>query len=379
MSYRILHIVDQWLPDTMNWLDALLQSSSTKCEHLIFCEYRIHEGPDHWEFIMKQRQLDYPITKWQRLIKYFKRQEFADTLKQFAKEGNVDLIHIHFGHMATRYYRELMETGKPLLISLYGFDYEYLVHAHPRILETYLKLASVGASFIVEGQYSKSLLMKYGITATQIHIVHLLFRRNEHINCIRYRGPVRLLQVATYTEKKNQLGLLEALQDRHAGKFVVKFFGENKDKQYTQELMKLQKIRNKHSILIGKKISFEDYLKQMRTSHFTIQWSKRSKNFDTEGGCPVFIKDSLSLACPVISSRHCDIPDIIVHRYNGFLTEEQDLYNLSELLDEILLISPLDYLKLQRNALQSVNQNIEGNLCGSELIGIYKRMVSFNS
>ncbi|MBK9109266.1 MAG: glycosyltransferase [Saprospiraceae bacterium] len=206
--------------------------------------------------------------------------------------------------------------------------------------------------------------------------MHLLFFRNAEIHFNLWNHPIRLLQVATYTEKKNQLELLEALQDRHAGRFSLSFYGEFYNQAYVHEIQKVARSKHKHSISINGKLNFEDYLKALRYTHFSMQWSKRTKTNDTEGGCPVFIKDSLGLGRPVIGSRHCDIPDILVHHFNAYLTEEQDLNALTEILDEIMSIDSFTYLKLQRNALQSVHENKSAHLSGRELTEVYCKMIN---
>lgn len=47
------------------------------------------------------------------------------------------------------------------------------------------------------------------------------------------------------------------------------------------------------------KISFEQYKLILQQSDVAVNLSRRSKEFDTEGGCPVFVKDALWFGKPV--------------------------------------------------------------------------------
>lgn len=376
MSYKVLHIIDHWLPDTMNWLDALLDSTGNSCTHFISCEYLVTDPNPKYYFIRPGLRLNYPVSMIERIKKVWKRSQMLKHLSSWLATNEVHAIHVHFGHMAIRYKDWLVDSGRPIIISLYGFDYEFLIHKDPSALDCYRELALCGAQFIVEGNYSRQLLIRYGIPVHQISIVHLLFHREVETNLQSWNYPVRLLQVATYTEKKNQLEFLEALQDRHAGKFTLTFFGEFYDKVYVMELKRVVQRKPKHAISIFGKLKFDDYLIELNHAHFCMQWSKRSASNDTEGGCPVFIKDSLGQGRPVIGSKHCDIPDILVHGFNAFVTDEQDPYALAAILDEVLEMNTHAYLKMQRNAILSVYENMAGKMSGNELIEVYRKFSS---
>lgn len=372
MSYRVLHLVDHWLPETMNWLEALLRSTLHSCSHFIYCEYLSREPVVDYPLIRKVSKTSYPVSAFERIKQGLSKAKMIKHLDHWLASNTIDVVHVHFGHMAIRYKDWLIGTHKPIVVSLYGFDYEHLVFKDPQVADHYRELASKGARFIVEGNYSRQLLINYGIAVNQIFIVHLLFHR-KHFSCfLPWNQPIRFVQVATYTEKKNQLGFLEALQDRHAGKFTFSFYGEFQDTRYVKELRKVIQTKPKQCIMLKGKLSFSDYLDTIIDAHFCVQWSRKSGTMDTEGGCPVFIKDSLSLARPIVGSKHCDIPDILVHGWNAYLTDEQDQIALTALLDEIQIMNENAYLKMQRNALQSVLENIKGNLSGNELTGVYK-------
>ncbi|MFZ1423319.1 MAG: glycosyltransferase family 4 protein [Saprospiraceae bacterium] len=375
MSYRVLHIIDCYLPETMNWMERLWQRTANYCEHFIFAKYYIKDPNTVFYFINPQKSINYPIGI---LDKFKERLRFPSTvrkLKQSIIEQKIQILHFHFGHLAIEYRDLLQKLDIPFCVSLYGFDYEYLIHNKPETKQEYIKLANLGGRFIVEGNYSANLIASYGIPASKIFKVHMLFKIENGFSKPQFKTPIKLFQAATFTEKKNQIALVDALKDRHIGKFQISFYGEQGDRNYYVNLLKAIDLKQKHDIRIQGLLPFNAYLKELRNSHFTINLSKKSSAQDTEGGCPVLLKDSLSLARPVITTAHCDIPDIIVNAYNGILLPEDDPEAVECMLDSLLKFNQKEYLQLCRNALETVDINCSNNISAAELRSVYQSMV----
>jgi colanic acid/amylovoran biosynthesis glycosyltransferase len=58
-----------------------------------------------------------------------------------------------------------------------------------------------------------------------------------------------------------------------------------------------------------------------------------SFNKDCEGGAPVVLLNAQYRGLPVLSTRHCDIPEEVIHGKTGILSEEK---NIDQLTDGIL-------------------------------------------
>jgi colanic acid/amylovoran biosynthesis glycosyltransferase len=374
MSFKVLHIIDCYLPQTMNWLKALLDCSASDCEHHIYASYYISPHNPEYKFVNCGINCSYPISLASKIKQRFLQDKDENDLYRYIHNNGIQILHFHFGHVAIRFEKFITRVAVPFVISLYGFDYEYLIHKKPSTLLAYRRLAIKGGIFIAEGNYSRQLLNSYGITLNHIRIVHLLFPRVNRISFMNYSQPIRLFQAATYIEKKNQLGLVEALQDRHASRFNIQFYGESIDADYSRELKLAIRKKYMHQITMNDKLEFSLYLSKMATSHFVVNLSKRSKTFDTEGGCPVLLKDAFALSKPVISTRHCDIPELVSNGWNGYLLPENDTEAISEVLDNILLLSTKKYLALCHNAMESVNANISGKITANELIQVYESL-----
>lgn len=371
MSYKVLHIVDTYLPETMNWLDSILHSTVTSCMHHIAARYHIHNMKCNYPMMHGSIESSYPVPFYNKVLCSLMDLNSSSRINQYIVSKSIDIVHFHFANTAIRQFNLIRKLKMPVFISFYGFDYEYLVKNKSGTLEAYQQLARFGCKFIVEGVYSKNTLIEYGIPSEQISILHLLFSRNGNLKSMRWQSPIRLIQAASFTEKKNQVALLDALQDRHAGRFQIILIGEPVDKVYYKELEKILAKKRNHAIRILDKVEPDIYLNHLKKCHFAINLSKRSKSFDTEGGCPIFIKDSLNLGKPVISTKHCDIPESVIHGFNGYLTDGSDSKAIADLFDEILNLSQKKYNGICTNAFHSVNSNALNNITGMELIKIY--------
>lgn len=367
---EVLHLVDTYLPLTMRWLEQMMALTEGRCSHAIYADHYICEPPQGRRPVNFYRVNTYPLSWRVRLQRWVQRPEpETGTLK------GVALMHVHFGHMALRHAEFLLNSDIPFCISLYGFDYEYLVQRKPKALEGYRRLAQGGGVFIVEGNYSRSLLIGYGIPAESIHTAHMLFDRGLMAQRLPVGGPLNLVQLATFTEKKNQLGVLEALKSRHAGKFAFTLCGEPNDRSYYREIAGWVRRHPEHSVALRGPLDEGRYLQAIRHAHWSVQWSRRTEKGDTEGGCPVFLKDSLALGRPVLASPHCDIPDLLVHGYNGLLAEEGNEEALTAQYDFLLRCSPKQQVGFQKNAWHSVHANAGGSLSAKETLGVYEGLV----
>ena len=65
----------------------------------------------------------------------------------------------------------------------------------------------------------------------------------------------------------------------------------------------------------------------------------RGSDGETEGGAPVTLIEMSAYGMPVVSTLHCDIPEVILDNRSGFLVPERDADALAERL-EFLIAHP---------------------------------------
>ena len=57
--------------------------------------------------------------------------------------------------------------------------------------------------------------------------------------------------------------------------------------------------------------------------------SVTASNGDTEGGAPVAIIEMAASGMPIVSTRHCDIPSVVLDGVTGLLAAERDSEGLA--------------------------------------------------
>lgn len=76
--------------------------------------------------------------------------------------------------------------------------------------------------------------------------------------------------------------------------------------------------------LITETFLFEEAYKH----HIFISPSVTAKNGDTEGGAPVTVIEMAASGMPIVSTTHCDIPEVIEDGVTGLLAPERDVDKL---------------------------------------------------
>lgn len=379
-QFKVLHFLDYFLPETMNWLEKLLQSSADQCQHILCFKYldpKINVSFERIPFIGIKAET--PLTFSNKLLSKVQILLFSNKIVQYIQNNDIDLLHFHFGNVAIEFESIILSKIKPSIISLYGYDYEYLVYRKPETKNLYSKFAEYGAHYIVEGHFSQQLLLSYQIPKGKIHILQMIFNRTGVVSSNHFGRPIRLIQVATYTEKKGQLILLQALLlCKNRNQFILEFYGEIGNLRYYNELVNFINTHALNNVKLNKKLTVDDYLITLGQAHIAVNLSMRSSVMDTEGGCPVFLKDALVLGKPIFTTYHCDIPDIGVNDYNGWLIREGDIQEAVSKLELIAHLSTNEYLQYSYHAKESVTCKLNINLTGNKLIDIYNRLLDAN-
>ena len=83
-------------------------------------------------------------------------------------------------------------------------------------------------------------------------------------------------------------------------------------------------------------LSYADYLDRIRSAHIFLQPSVRAGDGDAEGGAPVTLTELSASGMPIVATRHCDIPAVVLDGKSGLLAEERDVDGLAEKLAAVI-------------------------------------------
>ena len=70
--------------------------------------------------------------------------------------------------------------------------------------------------------------------------------------------------------------------------------------------------------------------------HVLLAPSVTASDGDVEGGAPVTLIEAQATGLPVVSSFHCDIPEVVLHEKTGLLAQEEDVDALASHLQTVL-------------------------------------------
>ena len=117
----------------------------------------------------------------------------------------------------------------------------------------------------------------------------------------------------------------------------------------------------------------EKLMQEAKTHHAYLAPSITSRRGDTEGGAPVCIIEMLASGMNIISTRHCDIPEIIKHGETGWLADEGDMDGLVEAIRQMILARD-QWPSMQGRGRDYVDQNFNSSVQAAQLALTYREL-----
>lgn len=249
------------------------------------------------------------------------------------------LLHAHFGTEGYYCLHLQSKVGIPLITTFYGFDMSQLPQEHPAWKRYYKRLFKAGALFLAEGPFMAQALVDLGCPPDKVRVQHLGVdvQRIPFVPRQKQEGePVRILMACSFREKKGiPYGVQAfALAVKKYPDMVLRIVGGAKS-QIEQQLMdKCRSIAQNEGVaekvvFLGY-IPYSEYLKETTSAHLFLAPSVRASDGDTEGGAPVAVIEASAAGMPVIATRHCDIPNVVIDGDTGLLVPERNVPALSD-------------------------------------------------
>ncbi len=275
--------------------------------------------------------------------------------KSKMKEKRVHLIHAHFGPTGFKQLNIKKSLKIPLITAFYGADASRVHIIDHKWKNRYKKLFNEGELFLAEGNFMKKTLVELGCSEEKVKVQHLgvdLGKINFIPREIGDDGKIRILVAGTFTEKKGiplavkAFGKLKQKYDNLELILVGDARQKGSDHKIKQEILSIIKeMGMDESVKMTGYIPYKNLLEEAEKCHIFVSPSIHAKDGDTEGGCPVTIIDMSASGMPVLSTWHCDIPEVIIDGKSGLLVEEKNEDELLEKL-EFLIKNPDMWIKM---------------------------------
>jgi colanic acid/amylovoran biosynthesis glycosyltransferase len=247
------------------------------------------------------------------------------------------LVHAHFGPDACDLLDVPCLAEFPMVCSFYGYDASSLAN-DPAWRKRYERLFSRGAAFFVEGNCMKGRLVALGCPEEKIRVVRI------GVNPCRYRfqerhhrnAPVRLLFCGRFVEKKGLLLALAAIRklDLSACDLEFRVIGDGELKPQILEYVRQNRMEEMVRFL--GLLSHEKVIEEIEACDILFQPSVTAANGDSEGGAPTVLLEAQAAGVPIVSTRHADIPEVVVEGESAWLAREGDVDDIAAALDAML-------------------------------------------
>jgi colanic acid/amylovoran biosynthesis glycosyltransferase len=343
MPKTVAHSVRSYLFRTGSWIYAQI-SNLKKYQPLVITT--------------RKRNLDifpvekiYSLSDLNGLNRFFQRQYAKLTnfyypfFLKVLKENQVLLLHSHFGN---RGYFDLALKQKlkiPQVTTFYGHDVS-LLPQEERWREKFKVFFEQGDLILAEGRYMKKTLLEMGCPDSKVRVQHL------GIDCKKIpfiprkmvdSQKVKILIAGTFREKKGITYALEAFA-RLAPKYKnigVTLIGDagrsQREINYKKEITAI--IGSRHITDRVNYLGFLPYpafIEEAKNNHIFLSPSIHPSDGETEGGAPVALIEMSAYGMPIVSTFHCDIPEVVIDGESGFLVQEKDTDRLAERLEHLI-------------------------------------------
>jgi colanic acid/amylovoran biosynthesis glycosyltransferase len=342
---KVVHYRRIWLALTENWLFNQIKLLNNEIESHIICE----KTQNLFQFKTKNiHQLPY-YTILDKLHKirtnWFKTHPYSRRLFKKVKEINPSLIHSHYGDFAWFEIPIAKKLGLAHIVTFYGHDVNRMPNVFPIWQDRYKELFCQIDKVLCEGFHMAKDIIKLGCPKKKIAVQHLgvpveriLFEPRKWES----NTPLKFLIAGTFVEKKGIPNALYALgKINKSTPIEITIIGDarNDERSHIEKKKILRAISEnglmKNTRLLGYQphsVLHEEAYKH----HVFISPSITADDGDTEGGVPITIIEMAASGMPIVSTRHCDIPGVIIDGETGFLAQEDNIYDLTAKINTLI-------------------------------------------
>lgn len=317
-------------------------------------------------------------TAWNRLFGYY------PSFYRAIQRHDALLLHAHFGPMGYRMLPLARKTGLPLVTTFYGYDLSYLPKQQPAWRDRYAELFDAGAAFLLEGSHMRDQLIQLGCPPDKAMVQHLGVEVNDWKFVPRTRAedaPLRILFASRFTEKKGFRYAFEAFARAvNAGaNLTLTVIGDTdgtdrsqREKQRVLDQIRGNDLRNR--VALRGFVDHSALVQAYYDHHVLLAPSVTASDGDVEGGAPVTLIEAQATGLPVISSLHCDIPEVVKHEITGLLAPEKDIHTLADHL-HTLASTPEALPEFGRAGRKHVEHEYDAHKQGKQLAKRYQSIL----
>lgn len=361
----LVHSTHTWLPLTEQWIYRQVKHI-TGMQQIVVCDKK--------DATMEELVQTYynPQSLYSLSNRVRNKLGMSDRFRSKILEiYNTPILFSHFGIQG---FRDLQLKKKKHITRFYGYDLTRTLKSDRRWKNRYEKLFDECDTFIVEGPSMKTTLTSLGCPENKINISYLGTEVADIPFSPRKENDTLNVLIACATaERKGIIYALKALEKairQYKIPIHIHWVGA-RNSDYI-EYVKYEKLLNDFIAAsnLQPHITRYGFLPQKelqviaRKCEIAIHPSVWAADGDCEGGYPVVLIDLMASGLPVISTTHCDIPEVVTNE-NGYLCPEKNVDALTEALVDAYQENT--YIKKSVAARITTEKKFDWDILGLEL------------
>ena len=339
---RVVHSNPIWLPQTQTWVHTQVTCiPAAKVENHVVCERTENLDQFPVRHLHDFSKAGWIERTWDRGLRRIGLRRYPGYLVRVARRVGASIIHSHFGDVAWANLGAARAARCRHIATFYGYDMSYLPKTdfwRIRFKELFRRIDLV----LCEGPHMARCIAKLGCPVTKIRVHHLgIVLQNLPFRPRRWTPgeKLRVLIAATFTEKKGIPYALEALAKlRGHVELEITVIGDARQESEESKRQKAQILSAIQTLGLANNVRLLGYrphstlIEEAYMHHIFLSPSVTAGDGSTEGGAPVSIIEMAATGMLIVSTRHCDIPEVIHDRKTGFLADERDVDGLVDCL-----------------------------------------------
>ena len=339
---RVVHVLDEWLPLTQNWLASSLRHLPATVESTVVCRRLTGDpGPPPGALIhvpslargVLGRAVDVALPGLE-----------PGRLARRVRGQDPDVLHAHFGAAGWDARSAARLVDKPFLVSFYGLDVDALPRGSRRWRRRYRRIFEEASLVLALGPWMAERLVVHGADPDRIAVHHLgvpvaeLAFRARSWDGVR---PLRVLIASSFREKKGIPIAIEALADvrRHVP-LEITLVGDASaygPEQHEKEriLATIDRAGMRDVVRQRGYVAHADLLRLALDHDLLVAASLTAADGDSEG-TPMALVELAATGIVLVTTRHADIPEIVADEATGFLAEPGDRDDLIGALERAI-------------------------------------------
>jgi colanic acid/amylovoran biosynthesis glycosyltransferase len=377
----VAQLARTWAAQTEAWLYHQVASLPAGIENHIICrevacldQFNVPNIRCYEEIPIWRRKLSYGVLGRLGMPWLFEVREM--------KRVGAQVAHSHFGNIGWGNIQATRLAGCRHVVTFYGYDVQRLPRDDPRWALRYRQMFKAVDLVLAEGPHMRESLVKLGCPPLKAKIHHLgvpldklpfqprRWHRDERL---------RILIAGSFVEKKGIPYAIEAVgRMTSEADLEVTIIGDAKNSLSAQTEKKriLESITACGLASRVRLLGYQPYdvlLRESSGHHIFLSPSVTASDGDCEGGAPVTIIEMAASGMPVVSTRHCDIPNVIVDGVSGWLAEERNPEQLAGHL-QWLIRNPDSWEPTLETARKRIVEEFNATVQGSRLAGLYRSL-----